>query len=247
MENTGDRCSQAAAIDYHGQSRRAGELHCDFFDFVPFPDGSLLFFLGDIAGYGHSAKMVAAGIGDLLRSSGGGELKSRVEEINRSVCDLSPNGLYVTLFCAFADPRRNQLTYVNAGHEPAILLSGRSRRLRRLENTGTVLGLTARLAYRQHTLRAEPGDLVAAFSDGVSEAVGPRGDEFREDGVLRIVRQHTEAPAAQLCATILEAAGQFAGSDPADDQTVAIVRFRDSAARNPQLRKDAAELAVAAA
>jgi phosphoserine phosphatase RsbU/P len=246
-ETTEDAPSPSSAIDHHGQCRRAGDLYCDFFDFVRFPDGSVLFFLGDVAGYGHSAKMIAAGIGDLLRSGGDRSLKSRVEEINRSVCDLSPNGLYVTLICAFADPVRRQLTYVSAGHEPVLLRNRDSGRLRRLESTGTVLGLTPRSAYRQHTLRLEPGDVLAAFSDGVSEAASPGGEEFREEGVMRILCNHPEAAATELCGAILEAVEQFAGPEAADDRTVAILRFADRAARNPLHRQEPVELAMAAA
>jgi phosphoserine phosphatase RsbU/P len=245
----------AAGLDYYGHSRRAGDLQCDFFDFVRFPDGSspstapipgLLLFLGDVAGYGHSSKMIAAGIGNLLRSQPEGTLKPRVEEINRAMCDLSPNGLYVTLFCAVADPTRSRLTYVSAGHEPVILFSPHSGRLRRLESTGTVLGLTPRSIYRQQTVPVEPGDILAAFSDGISEAAGPGGEEFREDGVIQLLRQKPEAGAAELSCAILDAVQQFSGPTAADDQTIAVLRFDRCAAREPA-RRESVELAMAAA
>lgn len=248
IETTGQVPARVAGIDYYGKCRRAGELHSDFFDFVEFEE-SLLFFVGDVAGCGHSSKMIAGGIGNLLRSRREAGLKGLVEEINRSVCDLAPNGLYVTLFCGWADPARQQLTYVSAGHEPAILFSQNTGRLRRLESTGTVLGLTTRSLYRQHTVTMEAGDVLAGFTDGITEAAGPKGEEFREEGVVRVLREHRDSEAAELCKATLEAVERFGGPEPADDQTVTVVRFEHRAAWQPlaQEAEEAPELAMAAA
>jgi sigma-B regulation protein RsbU (phosphoserine phosphatase) len=248
VENTGRTPARVAGIDYYGQCRRAGELNSDFFDFVECGNG-LLFFLGDVAGYGDSSKMIAGGIGNLLRSRRDGGLKAVVEEINRSVCDLSPNGLYVTLFCGWADRARQQLTYVNAGHEPVILLSQSTGRLRRLENTGTVLGLTPRSVYRQHTITMEAGDILAGFTDGVSDAASPEGEEFREEGVVRVLQENQDSDASEICNAILAAVERFGDPEPADDQTVTVVRFERRAAWKPlaQEAEEAPELAMAAA
>jgi phosphoserine phosphatase RsbU/P len=240
--------ARVAGIDYYGQCRRAGELHSDFFDFAHFEE-SLLFFLGDVAGYGHSSTMISGGIRNLLRSRQEGGLKAVVEEINRSVCDLSPNGLYVTLFCGWADAARQQLTYVNAGHEPVVLLSQSTGRLRRLESTGTVLGLTTRSVYRQHTITMEAGDVLVGFTDGITEATGPTGEEFREEGVVRVLLENRDSQAAELCNAILAAVERFGSPEPADDQTVTVVRFEHRAAWQPlaQEAEEAPELAMAAA
>jgi phosphoserine phosphatase RsbU/P len=248
VENTGQVPARVAGIDYYGECRRAGELHSDFFDFVEFKE-SLLFFLGDVAGYGHSSKMIAGGIGNLLRSRREPGVEGLVEEINRSVCDLAPNGLYVTLFCGWADPARRKLTYVNAGHEPVILLSQSTGRMRRLESTGTVLGLTTRSLYRQHTVTMEAGDVLAGFTDGITEAIGPKGEEFREEGVVRVLLENRDSEAAVLCNAILAAVEGFGGPEPADDQTVTVVRFEHRAACQPLGREaeEAPELAMAAA
>jgi serine phosphatase RsbU (regulator of sigma subunit) len=237
-----------AGIDYYGECRRAGELQSDFFDFVEFED-RLLLFLGDVAGYGDSSKMIAGGIGNMLRSQRGGGLKAVVEEINRAVCDLSPNGLYVTLFCGWVDAARQQVTYVSAGHEPVILLSQSTGRLRRLESTGTVLGLTTRSVYRQHTISMEAGEILAGFTDGITEAASPNGEEFREEGVARVLLEKQDCDAAEICHAILGAVERFGGPEAADDQTATVVRFARRAERQPlvQEAEEAPELAMAAA
>jgi phosphoserine phosphatase RsbU/P len=248
IETTGQVPARVAGIDYYGQCRRAGELNADFFDFVEC-EGGLLFFLGDVAGYGDSSKMIAGGIGNLLRSRWERGLEGVMEEINRSICDLSPNGLYVTLFCGWADPGRQQLTYVSAGHEPAVLFSQSTGRLRRLDSTGTVLGLTARSVYRRRTVTMEPGDVLAGLTDGITEATGPHGEEFREEGVVRVLLENRNWEAAELCNGILAAVERFGNSEPSDDQTVTVVRFEHRAVWEPlvQVAEEAPELAMAAA
>jgi phosphoserine phosphatase RsbU/P len=237
----------SAGMDYYGQCRRASEIYCDFFDFVQLEEGRLLLFTGDVAGYGHSSKMIVGGIENLLRSPRKGGLKVLVEEINRSIVDLSPNGLYVTLFCAVVDPALRQLSYVSAGHEPVVVFNRNSERLRRLGSTGTVLGLTARSTYRQHTTTVEAGDILAAFTDGITEAVDLNGQEFREEGVVRVLSENRDLGAAELCGEILASVEQFGeGADAADDQTVAVVRFEHRAAQE-LVRREAKELAMAAA
>jgi sigma-B regulation protein RsbU (phosphoserine phosphatase) len=145
------------------------------------------------------------------------------------------------------DPGRRQLRYVSAGHEPALLFRPRSGRLRRLESTGTVLGLTARSKFREKTVLLEPGDVLVALTDGITDAADPRGNEFREEGVLRILEQHPDAGAVELSGRIMEAVDSFRPrSASADDRTVAVVRMIAAAAKGPLIRR-AKDLAFAAA
>jgi phosphoserine phosphatase RsbU/P len=233
-------------IDYYGEGRRASELQRDFFVFARFLKTKLLLFLGDVSGPGLGFHIIAAGLENLLHSEPVGGLEVLVQSLNRSICDISAEGLYATLFCAAADATRRQLSYVSAGHEPVLLLN-QSTGWRRLESTGTVLGLTTRSVYRAHTVAMEPGDILAAFTDGITEAKDAQGREFREEGVLRILHQHAAAGAAELSAAVILAAQRFGGgSRAADDQTVAVVKFAHAAAEEP-VRREAEELALAAA
>jgi hypothetical protein len=240
---------QIEGLDYFGATQPAEETTGDFFDLVPLPEPGLLVSVGDVSRHGTGASIIMSGLQAFLRAlaTGRGALPELVQGLNRSICDISPENFYATLFYGRIDLPLRQLTYVSAGHEPALLFHAKSRRLRRLERTGTVLGLTARAVYRQQTVSLEPGDTLVAFTDGVTEATDARGREFHEKGVRRVLEDYPTADAKELSARILEAVEDFGeGGKPADDRTVVVVRAVDATVSRP-LAEQSAELAFAAA
>lgn len=154
---------------------------------------------------------------------------------------------YATLFLAHVDPPRRELRYVNAGHEPPLLLRKRTGRAQRLPSTGTVLGLTGRTVYEQRTIGMDPGDVLVAFTDGVTEAADAQGREWGEDGVLSVLRRCRDARGSESVAEILESARRFADPVmPADDRTAVVVRLADTA-EHTMPEEEAMELAFGAA
>lgn len=236
-------------LDYYGECRPASDLGGDFFDFVPLPERGLLLSIGDVSGHGIGAAIIMSGLQALLRSlsaGGNGQLPRVVQGLNRSVCDVSPANVYATLFYAWIDPARRLLKYVSAGHEPALLFRPGGR-TRRLESTGTVLGLTARSAFREAAVALEAGDVLVAFTDGVTEAADSHGHEFREEGVVRVLERYPKAGAAELSGRILDSVANFrTPSSAADDRTVVVVRLVPAVSKQPFLREEA-EVACAAA
>jgi len=236
-------------LDYHGQCEQGGAVSCDFFDFVPLKQRGLLVSVGDVSRHGIGAGILLSGLKAFLRSTSAHEheeLSELVGSLNRCICDLSPDNFHATLFSGLIDPVMCRLRYVSAGQEPALLFHPVDGRLRRLERTGTVLGLTARTQYQQHTIPLEPGDTLVAFTDGITEATDMAGREFREQGVRRVLEQYPEASARELSSRILEAVEAFRQcAHAADDRTVVVVRLLNAAA-HPSVNR-AEELAVAAA
>jgi phosphoserine phosphatase RsbU/P len=145
------------------------------------------------------------------------------------------------------DPHRREVRYVSAGHEAPLLLRRRTGRVQRLASTGTLLGLTGRTVYEQRTIGVDPGDVLVAFTDGVTEALDAQGREWSESGVLNVLRRCEYARSSELVAEILQSAGRFADPvTPADDRTAVVVRFTDATERT--LHEEAAmELAFVAA
>jgi sigma-B regulation protein RsbU (phosphoserine phosphatase) len=223
------RLPYVAGLDYCGDCRPAGEAGGDFFDFYRLPGNALSVWVGDVSGHGFGAAILTSGIQAFLRGITGhgfSELPGVVEELNRVVCQVAPDNIYVTLFYAHIDPQRREVRYVSAGHEPPLLLRQRTGSAQRLDSTGTVLGLTGRAVYEQRTLGIDPGDVLAAFTDGVTEAMDIEGRQWGENGVLNVLRRCKQARGSELVAEILESAGQFA--DPAalpDDRTAVVVRL----------------------
>jgi len=244
------RLPQVAGLDYCGDCRPAGEVGRDFFDFSRPPGDGLLVLVGDVSGDGIGAAVLTAGIQAFLRGVAGrgpGGIPGAVEELNRVVCQVAPDNIFATLFYVHVDRQRREVRYVSAGHEPPLLWRKRTSRAQRLDSTGTVLGLTGRTVYKQRTIGIDPGDLLVAFTNGVTEAIDAEGREWGEDGVLSVLRRCKDARASELVAEILESAERFADPlAPMDDRTAVVVRFTDTAQRTLQ-EKEATELALAAA
>ncbi|HEY1239048.1 MAG TPA: PP2C family protein-serine/threonine phosphatase [Bryobacteraceae bacterium] len=241
----------SAVIDYGAECRRAGDRSSDFFDIVSLDDAELRVFIGDVSAPSPiGAGIITSGVRTYLSNLSAkpsGELPAVVHGLNRALSGISPEDFYITLFYAHIDPARRQLRYISAGHEPVLLYRRSSNQLRRLENTGTVLGLSARSVFRQKTAFAEPGDTLIAFTDGITETAGTAGESFREEDIVRLLHQYPRARAAELSARIMDASEEFRrGCPTSDDRTVLVVRWLDSAARFRDV-ECVADLAMAAA
>ncbi|MDR3698200.1 MAG: PP2C family protein-serine/threonine phosphatase [Candidatus Sulfopaludibacter sp.] len=208
------RLPRIQGLDYCGDSRPAGKVGGDFFDFTQDGRGGLVVSVGEVSGQGIAAAILMSGIQSLLRGLSSALLFDPVKvvrDLNRTVYEVSPDNFFTTLFYARVDAAARQLQYVSAGHEPALLIRADGHTVQRLESTGAVLGLTPRVAYSCRTLAFEPGDMLIAFTDGIPDV-----------GIPDAIRRNPGARASDLVALIMEAADTVEA--PADDHTVIVVR-----------------------
>jgi sigma-B regulation protein RsbU (phosphoserine phosphatase) len=222
-------------LDYSGESRPAGGVGGDFFNFTTIGDEALLACVGDVSAKGLGTAVMMAGIQHCLRGlAAGGEtgLSAVVAEINRISYEVSPDNFFATLFYASFDPFRRRLEYVSAGHEPALLIGAASSRIRALERTGPVLGLSTRAPFASRNLSLEAGDVLVAYTDGISA-------ELSEERIAEIVRSRPGAGAGDLVARIMAAAGRSCGGS-ADDRTVLAVRYKGAAQAGAELCREEA-------
>jgi sigma-B regulation protein RsbU (phosphoserine phosphatase) len=154
------------------------------------------------------------------------------------MCSSSDGSKYATLFCALYDDQQRTLRYVNAGHNPPILLrrdpaerSGEGEaslngfRSIRLDRGGIVLGLFQDATYESETIQTLPGDLLVVYTDGVTEAFNAEGEEFGEERLLDALKRHAEGSAAQIRDAVLREVDAFVGEAPQhDDLTMMVFR-----------------------
>lgn len=230
-------------VDLAGYCRPAQVVGGDYYDFFLLPSvpegpdppaGSnsgarLALALGDISGKGISAALLMASLRASLRSIAGlqqSDLSTLMRHVNRLVFEASTSNRYATFFYAEYDPRTRLLTYVNAGHNPPYIL--RDGQAIPLEATGTVIGLLQDADYAQATIPLHPGDVLLAFTDGISEAMTHDDEEWGEDRMVACAQQLFNQPdctvtAHQLLTCILEAADTFTSGAPQhDDMTLLI-------------------------
>ena len=144
-------------------------------------------------------------------------------ELNRQLYASSSASRYATFAMVVYDPASGEVTSCNAGHNPPLLL--RKDGVKRLECGGPVLGLLPEASFEQEAMRLEQGDLLAMFTDGVTEAESTGGLEWEEDGLLMALEGCEDATADECVAKVLRAVEAFtAGAPQRDDLTLVVLR-----------------------
>lgn len=219
-----------AGLDYFGACRPALGVGGDYYDFLALPRGQLGIAMGDVSGKGIGAALLMASLQASLRSEAArapADLAPVVSNVNRLVYQASTSNRYATFFYAQYDPARHELNYVNAGHNPPMLFreSGAEWQVTRLTAGGTVVGLLESFPYEQETLILHPGDLLIAFTDGMSEAMNPADEEWGEVRFEAAVKSFAGAKARDILEHLMRAADEFAaGAKQHDDMTLVVMR-----------------------
>jgi phosphoserine phosphatase RsbU/P len=201
----------------------------DYFDFG-IEEGQLLLALGDVSGKGTPAALLMT----MLRAAVRGHwadprLSEAIRRINKTVCENVPEGKYVTFFLARLDPPSGHLNYVNAGHNPPLLVRANGS-IELLTEGGMVLGLMASVPYAVGDAALRPGDTLLVFSDGVTETLDPQGEEFGDTGLTELVTHERTRSALELQARVFEALDRFAkGAKAGDDRTLIVLKRVDTA------------------
>src|SRR6516225_4317693 len=226
------RLPPAPGLDYCGRCWPAREVGGDYYDFLELPEGRLGIAIGDVSGKGIGAALMMASLEASLRgqASVGHDLAELMKRVNNLVYEASSASRYATFFYAEYDPRSRQLSYVNAGHTPPVVLrkSAAACQVFRLESGGPVIGLLRQGRYQRDSFRLKPRDLIVLFTDGVSESMNTRNEEWGEDRLIELAETCFGLPASEVMTRILAAAEAFAAGAPQhDDMTLVVLRVLD--------------------
>ena len=219
---TGSFCNLAAA------SLPCRTLGGDFYDYLEVRDGALAFALGDVAGKGPPAALLAAAAQThFVAQAAAGDPAETLARINRALLRRTIAARFATMFHAVlaADGR---LSYSNGGHEPPVVV-GRDR-VESLEvGGGPVLGLLADASYTSASVQLRPNDTVVIYSDGVTDAVNASGEEFGRTRLLEAIGHHRCATVDMILDGVLQALHNFSQSAPqADDITLLVLQYSPS-------------------
>ena len=213
-------------LEAAGRTRPANTVGGDCYDILRLPDGRLLLMLGDVSGKGSPAALLMALAIAMLRTLASEDLPlvGLLERLNRLVYEQTPGSRFITMFVAAIDRVTWKLTYINAGQTPP-LLRRRTGEIESLATGGMALGMFDRATYEATELTLEPGDLLVAYSDGVTEAESPGGVPFEEIGLRHVVETHHDDGLDELGEAIVAAVVAHADSARlADDLTVLAAR-----------------------
>ncbi|PYR39809.1 MAG: hypothetical protein DMF93_12850 [Acidobacteria bacterium] len=222
----------ASGVETVGISRPANTVGGDFYDILPLHDGRLVVAVGDVAGKGSPAALLMALLLAMMRTLVDEQLEPAdlVARLNVQVCRHAPRSRFITLFYGVYEAASGALTYVSAGHMPPLLLRADGS-CERLTDGGIALGMFERSTYTTGRAMLQNGDLVAVYSDGITEAENPGGRPFDEVGLEAALRLHAYDALTAIGAGVVAAVERHTDEKRfADDLTVLLLRRTTPAA-----------------
>lgn len=217
---------QVAGYELQGISFPCYEIGGDYYDFIEREDGRLVITLGDVSGKGTAAALLMSSLHAAVhaQASSHDSLVETISAVNRYLAENIPSNRFVTLFYAELDPRTGALSFLNAGHNPPLIVH-EAGTVEQLSSGGLPLGIKPDALFREGRTQMQPGDVLVIYSDGVSEAGNPQGEEFGVKRLSDTVARNIESSAAGIRDRIEAALTKFAeGTAAADDITLVIVK-----------------------
>jgi serine phosphatase RsbU (regulator of sigma subunit)/catechol 2,3-dioxygenase-like lactoylglutathione lyase family enzyme len=215
-------------LEYAGTCIQARQVGGDYYDFLALGPDRFGLVIGDIAGKGMAASLLMANLQANLRSQcaiASIEQRCLVQSVNRMFHESTADGDYATLFFAEYDDQTRHLRYVNCGHLAGLLLRN-DNTVDTLDSTGTVLGLFKEWEWETAERQIFPGDILALYTDGITEAFNDAGEDFGEKRLIDALRRHRELASQQLIASIVAEVQQFSAMEQHDDITLIVAKCR---------------------
>jgi len=221
------------AVEIAALAQPSAHIGGDYYDVLPVAARRWGFVIADVAGKGPAAALMMAACRATLRQCATDEPSAAavVRRVNRALHSDMPRGMFISLFYGILDLDSNRLRYVRAGHEPALVLRAGAKDVELLHAGGLALGLDAgpifdaELAEGEVTL--QPGDLLALYTDGITEAASAADEEFGSERLAAVLQRGRGRPLAELTDAVNRALTEFAVlATRGDDRTLLLVRPR---------------------
>lgn len=213
-------------LDYSARCRQVHELGGDCFDFIRLSEDRFAITVGDASGKGLAAALMISNVQSSLRTAAlfaGNDGAALLGAVNRQVYASSLSDRYATAFYGVLDSTERTLRYVNAGHNPPIVIR-RNGSIDWLETGGAPVGMFPDWTYEEGLVRLDPGDLLLAYTDGVTEAVNPYGEEWGVEGFRKAAADTAASCAEDIVQAVFTAMDEFSCACQTDDATVVVLR-----------------------
>lgn len=212
-----------------GSARACFRVGGDYYDYISVDQDRLAVIIADVSGVGVSASLLMASLRGGLheRFFGATDLTELAARLNDFVYESSDSHLFISFFLGLIDRSKDEMTYVNAGHNPPFVV-GRKGPARPLGSTGLCLGMFPGQAYGEGKITLAPGDILCLYTDGIVESRTEDGEEYGEERLADKVRELRGSPARGILDKIFEDVFSFSRCPAAgDDMTLVVVK------RNP--------------
>jgi sigma-B regulation protein RsbU (phosphoserine phosphatase) len=218
---------EIGSLQLSGICHPAQVVSGDYYDYLGLDGSSVALAIGDVSGKGISAALLMAGIQSALRTQlTGASSRSTagiVAMLNRQLYLSTAPEKYASLYFGVYDAASSMLTYANAGHPPPLLV--RDGAPRKLEVTGTVVGAFPSSCYEERRIELQEGDLLVAYTDGITEPENAYGEMFGEERLIDVLVKYGNAESDEIVSRAMDAVLEWTGSpELQDDMTMLIAR-----------------------
>ncbi len=226
---------QPGPLELAGAWIPARTVSGDYYDFIQHQNRMLDIVVGDISGKGISAALTMAGLQASLRSQaldpaleGSPDRLSRLmDRLNAYLCHSTAPERFATLFICTFHMETSRLNYCCAGHNPPLLLREGSDEVTLLERGGCPIGLFPEVEFEEGSVRVDPGDLFTVYTDGITDALNMKDEDFGEARLQQVISQNRDRPSEDILDRILASVKDFSlGAEQFDDQTAVVGRVR---------------------
>ncbi len=227
MSTLPDTMPEVPGYDLHGHFQPTDHTGGDLYDLVVL-NGRLFMLLGDATGHGFGPALSATQMQAMLRVSfrHGSDLDHAYMHVNNQLAEDLPDDRFITAFMGFLDPATHVINYHSGGQGPILHFRAADETCEWYQPTTSPVGIME-IDSRQESanLKLEPGDILALISDGVYEYSNTEGEQFGEDRVAGVFKDHHRLPMAELTEQLIQAVRKFAKTAPQeDDITLVLVR-----------------------
>ncbi len=199
------------------------EVGGDYYDFIPISEGKWGLVIGDVSGKGFPAALFMALSRTCVRANAMGDdtASGSILKANRIISQDSSSGMFITLFYSVLDLKSKKLRYVNAGHNPPIILNGKGGGIKLLGAKGIALGVVDEIVLEEVELDLAPNDVIVFYTDGVTEAINKKEEQFGELRLTEVVMKNNHLSASELVDKIKNDIMDFTQGEPQfDDLTL---------------------------
>jgi serine phosphatase RsbU (regulator of sigma subunit) len=213
-------------LEIAGMMQPARGVSGDYYNYFPIDANTTQIIIADVSGKGVPAALLMSATAAAMRLAANHErnMLEQVERLNSGILSVSDADRYVTLLLAEIDVQKRKLQYVNCGHNPALLFRATTGTLTHLDSSCPPIGLSPEEICELSSANLAPGDVLVFYTDGVTEAKTPLGEEFGMERLSATVRRGSSLSAEELMTDIYTAAADFCGDDFADDVTLLVVK-----------------------
>jgi sigma-B regulation protein RsbU (phosphoserine phosphatase) len=217
-------------VDIRAMLEPAREVGGDLYDFFFIDDARLCFLVGDVSGKGVPAALFMARTITLIKATAREVMRPEeiMDRVNKELSLHNDSCMFVTVFCGILNVTNGELRYVNAGHNPPLIVRGDKEAEFLKGGESTVLGVEEDAAYSQETIFLSPGDTLCLYTDGVTEAFDREGEMFSEERLHDEISARRGESVAELAMDTMQMVKTYSSGAPqSDDITIVVLRYLD--------------------